>query len=880
MKASAILSALSAIAVASAGTFHDPALDKDASSFNTVTSPSGSLGRGFIIEYEDGVLHPNAFMSLQASQVDYEIRNQYSVFNGAAISVHSEHDGQDLASIPGIKNVWPIRMYRIPKTQPTDAKATDPKVASYHQMTGVDVVHQQYKLTGKGVKIGVIDTGIDYTHPAFALPGASQGCFGKECRVAYGWDFVGDAYTGEGIPVPGPDPMDCQGHGTHVAGIIGANALNVTALTPKPPQPFVGVAPEVTLGAYRVFGCNGTAGDDVIMAAMERAFADGMDVINMSLGGGSSYKSNPQAVLGDRLVAKGMALAAAAGNDGDQGVWMVSDTGLGDLSSSVASFDNIYGYYSYFTYSNKTFLYTPSEAYAKPIELPANITLIPVLEANGTLSDGCDPAVYKGLDVKDKIVLTLGDVTRCKSGGRGTLAAKAGAAAILIQTTPIGLASLGGIPDFPMASIEHQAGEDLLAAYKEDPKTTFTWSKKPRTFLVEGGGEPSGFSSLGVDGDLRLKPDLAAPGGNILSTFPLKKTGYAVLSGTSMATPYTAGSHALYIEYKKTKPRGDEIRQVFKNTATIYKAKNSTAWTSAAKQGAGLINVLNALKTQASITPDHIDLLDSKHLQRTVQITITNYGNKTETYTMSHAPADALNSYPKNNKFPLPTPIIESDYAAVSFSNSKVTIPAGKSAQLTLRFSEPKAGQSTQWPLYSGYIIATPSFGGKDAVAVHVPYLGLKGDLSQVPIMDTDLKFPALMALDVASGNLTKVSNEGDVLFDLQTKIPVVQTRLGSHTPSGEIRLYDDKDVFQGYMFTATATAVGPQGRQKNVDDNGLIAFTNWAWEGMVMKEAKGTKPVALAAGVYRVVVANQRKMTQGQYPQDYEVFELGKIQI
>ncbi|KAI8055188.1 peptidase S8/S53 domain-containing protein, partial [Syncephalis plumigaleata] len=94
---------------------------------------------------------------------------------------------------------------------------------------------------GTGYKIGIIDSGVDYLHPDLG------GCFGAGCKIAYGYDFVGDAYTGMNEPRPDADPMDeCNGHGTHVAGIIGASS----SIAP-------GVAPGATLGAYRVFGCQG-----------------------------------------------------------------------------------------------------------------------------------------------------------------------------------------------------------------------------------------------------------------------------------------------------------------------------------------------------------------------------------------------------------------------------------------------------------------------------------------------------------------------------------------------------------------------------------------------------------------------------------------------
>ncbi|KAG0257381.1 hypothetical protein BG011_003999 [Mortierella polycephala] len=869
MKINTILSALAAATLVSAGKFHE------LSTPETTRVVSG----GYIVEYHDGIGHNNAHNTLKAKNVDFKIRKQYGIFNGAAISVHSSHSGKDLASMPGVKNVWPITLHSLPKTSKGGKNPTGSVASSLHAMTGVDIVHEKLKLTGKGIKVGVLDSGIDYKHPAFAAKGATEGCFGrwgKNCRVRYGWDFVGDAYDGSSTPEPDSDPMDCEGHGTHVAGIIGANASNIKTES-RPPQPFVGVAPEVTLGSYRIFGCDGQSGDDVIMSAMEMAFTDGMDIINMSLGDGSAFKSNPQAVLGDKLVAHGMALIAAAGNDGSQGIWMVSDTGLGDLSSSVASVDNIYASYYTFTYAGVTHPYGSSQAWAVPISLPSSTTLMVILEKDGSLSDGCDPEIYNGINVKGKIVLALGDITRCKSSGRGAFAKKAGAAGMLIQTLPYGIGGLVGNADFPMGSIENRAGLDLLKAYKKNPKSTFTWSKKPSTVRIEGGGAPSDFSSLGLDGELRSKPDISAPGGNILSTYPLAKNGYFVQSGTSMATPYVAGAHALYMQAKGTKAHGDEIRKVFKNTATITKNHGSKTSASVAKQGGGLINVFNALKTTSSISPDHIDLLDTKNLRKTVKITIKNSGKKAETYTLSHIPADALNSYPNKNSFPLNTPLIEADYATVSFSQTKVKIPAGKSAKITLRFKEPKTGSAAHFPIYSGFVIATPM--SKGSVPVQVPYTGLKGDVSKVPIMDTDLGFPALK-LSNSTADINDIPSE-DFVFDMEENNPVILTRVGSHTPNLTIRVFDAKKKFVGFMVNYnTERAIGESGRQTDIDEEGNLSHLKWYWTGRVVPAADAISSVRLPSGTYNIVVASQRKLTKGNYPADYEVFDLGKVRF
>ena len=113
-------------------------------------------------------------------------------------------------------------------------------------MTGADIAQSRLGYTGRGIHVAVIDSGIDYDHPDLG------GCFGRGCRVTSGYDLVGDDYDEEEsdpnwqpVPHPDADPDDCAGHGTHVAGIIGANGG------------IRGVAPDVTFSSYRVFGCAG-----------------------------------------------------------------------------------------------------------------------------------------------------------------------------------------------------------------------------------------------------------------------------------------------------------------------------------------------------------------------------------------------------------------------------------------------------------------------------------------------------------------------------------------------------------------------------------------------------------------------------------------------
>ncbi|MCL1061840.1 S8 family serine peptidase, partial [Shewanella benthica] len=159
-------------------------------------------------------------------------------------------------------------------------------------------------LKGTGIVVAVLDSGIDYTHPDLG------GCMGEGCRVVAGYDFVNDD----------TDPMDGYGHGTHVAGIIGANGLSMQ-----------GVAPEVTFHAYKVLSDQGYGATSGIIAALEKAVDpdgdpltdDAVDIINMSLGGGGSA-DGPLSQAVNVAVQNGIVVVVAAGNDG----------GYGDINNS------------------------------------------------------------------------------------------------------------------------------------------------------------------------------------------------------------------------------------------------------------------------------------------------------------------------------------------------------------------------------------------------------------------------------------------------------------------------------------------------------------------------------------------------------------------
>lgn len=666
--------------------------------------------------------------------------NFFNLWNGVTVFADSE----ELRAISDLKNVvgiFPVLEVERPETMPGDTSATEQIYAN--DMTGASLA-AEYGATGEGIKIGIIDTGIDYDNTVFGGSGVPNTTPFPSEKVITGYDFVGDDFNADPalpnynpIATPDDDPDDCGGHGTHVAGIAAGND---TASS------FRGVAPDAKLGAYRVFGCVGSTTSEIMLHAMERAASDGMDIVNISIGAsGMVWPNYPTAVAADRLSASGVVVTASQGNAGDKGIFYGGAPGIADGAIAVGSVDNTH--VQQFTFDVAGKLYGYVQAGAAPIA-PQQGEFELVTYPPGQEIGGVD---LPGRPFDGKVVLIF---RGSPSFYNTVLAAQNdGAAGVIIANNTPGTINVsvdGPTPiAIPVVSITMVDGLALHKAVNEAPADSpvaLTWSDQVLVSEDPVGGDISSFSSWGVAGDLTLKPDVLAPGGNIFSAYPLDApdangSGFASLSGTSMAAPHVAGAVALLLNVNPDLSPVD-VRALLQNNANPvdnHKVSVVGTWLPEAvfRQGAGLINIPASLTKATSgrqgataaaslVTPSKINLLDGDKIE-TTNLTITNNMDHDVTYTLT-LDDSPLTVYGRNKDSNTKTQIPIEIAQVTDFSMKKITVPAYSSRTVAVTINEPLkywSGDAVKpGTFYGGYVVLT----GSDNTIQRVPFFGMKGD--------------------------------------------------------------------------------------------------------------------------------------------------------
>src|SRR5712691_4942099 len=566
----------------------------------------------------------------------------------------------ELAALPGVGAVRPLQLM-----EPNNLRGIP--------LIGAPTVWQNLGLHGEGVKIAIIDTGIDYTHANFGGPGtaaayaaahaaetgaADPALFGPSApRIKGGTDLVGDSYNADPsspafqpVPHPDPNPLDCNGHGSHVAGTAAGSGITsagatytgpynaATLATPANFNVGPGVAPKAELYAVRVFGCAGST--DVVVDAIDWAVDNDMDVINMSLGSIFGSKDDPDAVASTNAAKAGVIVVASAGNSGPN-QYITGSPAAGDGAISVAANDpwpTFPG--AMIAAAGLTVPAINANGYPLPGSSTYNIKIIK--NADGSLSLGCSAAAFGGPLPSNTIAIV--NRGTCARVAKAIFGQQAGAAAVVMVN------NAGGFPPFegpitsnPDDGIPFNVTIPFLGV--KGPATGSTDGAKLRavadgtatTVAAASITNPNftGFASFTSGGprggDSGLKPDVTAPGVSIISTAIGTGNQGEALSGTSMASPHVAGAAALTRQAHPTWRVGD-IKAAIVNTGR----PSGVAGYQTSLGGTGLVQPAGSTATQvvartegqrfgASLNFGFAEFSD--RFRRTKDISLRNHGS-------------------------------------------------------------------------------------------------------------------------------------------------------------------------------------------------------------------------------------------------------------
>lgn len=679
-----------------------------------------------------------------------------SAYNGMRVALPRKQL-KAVAALPGVKSVTAARTYKIQNTVSVP-------------YLGVPRVWQKTKYLGENVKVAIIDTGIDYTHADFGGPGTvdafntakASSTFTPTVRVKGGYDFVGDDYDADtpanATPKPDANPLDCNGHGSHVAGTTGGGGVNADG-TPytgpydasTPSHDFKvgpGVAPKVDLYALKVFGCEGST--DVVTEAIDWAVKNQIQVINMSLGSDYGRTSDADSIASENAQAAGVVVVASAGNAGPN-PYLTGSPGVARGVINVAAVDSTAGFPGA---ALKLPGGTVAAINANDADLPAGpYRVVYVRDDSGTGENealGCSKAAFSqaGIDASPTAPLQIAVVRRgdCARVAKAIYGQQAGADAVVMVNTDNGYPPFEGeILSNPDDETPYTVTIPFLGVRSSDNAALQAADDKSLTLAAQPLSNPgfTGYGSFSSGGprndDSGLKPSVSAPGVSIRSAAVGTGTGAEVLSGTSMAAPHVAGVAALARQAHKDW-KSYEIASALVSTADPAKVAGYRL-----TRGGGLVDPSQVVGTSvyaygdsyrtragrvydASLSYGFAEPEASKGYRGTRTLTLVNKSTKKVTFTLRDEKTNQTRS------------------ASVSFSPKKVTVAAKKSrtVTVTLRATASKLGDSMSttdqfsFREVSGNVKITTNSRG----TLRVPYLMVPRAQAKVAAKQQLLKAP------------------------------------------------------------------------------------------------------------------------------------------
>ncbi|TQV93744.1 subtilisin-like protease [Cordyceps javanica] len=812
-----------------------------------------------------------------------------------AVSITLENAGNinNVASMDDVVKVYPVQMHylggidpsnvRVPKNQEQYSsigkmskrqatrhapRQTNTTAYTPHAMMQVDKLHSK-GITGKGIKIAMIDTGVDYEHPALG------GCFGPGCLFSFGADLVHDE----------PTPKDCEGHGTNVAGIIGAQP-NVLG--------FTGAAPGAQLGMYRI-SCSGEFHTDVMVDAIYRALGENVDIISSSAGLPGGWPDSLLSSAATRATESGVVFVQGAGNDGELGLFTHLDPAVasgvisvGMVNSRVApqlvseaeyTIDNAPAatFHFYPTEPSDNFTGTPMEVYALP---PADATTT----GNGT--QACGLPRPETPDLSDKLVLLHfrtgeGD---CNLRTRMKAFRQKQATRFLFYKdsedwTPVSY-WMENLPEGVVAvgMLGFDTATAMLTALRSGRKvlaTAFSNAEGPRTYIEalndEIAGAVSAISSWGPSWNLGLKPSLTAVGEEIITTDwrDSNPSGYTITRGTSFSGPLIAAIVALIGEvHGSLDPATIESLLVSHSNPQLYHNGDEFLpyLAPVAQQGGGLTRAHDAAYATTLVQPAGLNFNDTEHAAGSLNLTIKNTGTEAITYRFSHVPAvtvytftqdDTISSYPKTLE------AIEAP-AVITLSDTSVTVAPGNSASIQVSASVPDGLDARRMPLWSGWI----AINGSDSSALSVPYQGFSGSIRQHQALPPD-------GASLVFGNMS-VSEGTTVVLPTPGRLATSQLVLNINATLGTPLVRADVVPANNATSNGANASIGqvqgfpvswrPSNLQQGQPD--LLQFTQFEWNGQLDTGSY------VPEGYYKLVVRALRIFGNPSNEEDWDASE------
>ncbi|MDP1580638.1 MAG: S8 family serine peptidase [Candidatus Didemnitutus sp.] len=600
-----------------------------------------------------------------------EIYRMQRAFNGIAMTINPS-DITAIASMPEVKSVMPIVEHY------PDAASSNPlmRVESFW-----NALPSGLNMRGTGVKVGVIDSGVDYLHATFGGPGITGAAAGvtdtnangyfPNAKFPGGWDFVGNNYTGSAtVPQPDANPWEgVNGHGTAVASLIGGrgtngdgttytgtynSATNYAAMRTSP-----GVAPDALIYPLRVFGNSGSTA--LTHLAIEWAMdpngdgdmSDRLDVINLSLGASNGHPDDLTARTADAATKAGVVVVISAGNAFNI-YYITGSPSVGDGTMSVAASINNELYQTLKVTAPaslaKDYAMIPSAfGPAFPLAgLTADLVVADPLRGTGV---GTQP-LTNAAAVAGKIVLMERGATAGPSAAftdKVRNAQNSGAIGVLIVNNIAGAPATPGGADplvtIPSAMISQADGAALIAALASQ-----TVSGNASSKTGAGADTIAVYSSRGPRrGDSMLKPDITAPAELVSAALVNSGNGNRTFNGTSSAAPHMAGAMALMRQANPSWNQ-DELKALAMNTAKFDPNEifvNPVAKWSSARVGAGRVDLDSAARSKViafnkdrpdlvSVSYGQVEAAETLNLVR--HISVRNKSNAKVSYKISWVP--------------------------------------------------------------------------------------------------------------------------------------------------------------------------------------------------------------------------------------------------